>query len=146
MTKENDWWTAPAEAENGSLIMVTGRRDVSKFRDNPKFNTRLEITWKYGESGMPDDSTAELMEQVQDKLQACLKKDPIAVLTGIYTGDGLRNWVFYTLSTNIFCRKLNEELAEFPLLPLTLSAENDPQWAEYDEMRSLTEIMPGDDE
>ena len=140
-----DWWTAPAESENGSLIMVTGRRDIKKFRDNPRFNIRLEIEWSYGGSGMPDDATAELMEQVQDRLQAAFTKDPVAVLTGIYTGDGVRNWVFYTLSTHIFARKLNEALADLPLLPLQLSAENDPDWAEYDEMKDLTEIQSSDD-
>ena len=25
----NDWWTAPAEGENGRLILVTGRRAMN---------------------------------------------------------------------------------------------------------------------
>ena len=58
----------------------------------------------------------------------------MAVLTGIYTGDGERNWVYYTTSVHIFGRKLNEALAELPLLPLTIYTENDPDWGEYDEM------------
>lgn len=134
---ENDsWWTAPAESEDGRLIMVTGRRDVRKFRTNPRFTIRIEVTWKYdgNESGMPDKATSELMEQVQEALQAALHKDPIAVLTGIYTGDNRRDWVFYSLSTHIFGKKLNEALAAFPLLPITVYCENDPDWEEYDEM------------
>ncbi len=55
-------------------------------------------------------------------------------MTGIYTGAGERTWVFYTLSTNIFNKKLNAALEPLPLLPLQISAENDPQWEEYDEM------------
>ena len=74
------------------------------------------------------------MEQVQDALEACFANDPVAVNTGIYTGDGERNWVFYTRSLHIFQRKLNEALASFPVLPLTFHAEDDPQWEEYDEM------------
>lgn len=134
---ENDsWWTAPAESEDGRLIMVTGRRDVRKFRTNPRFTIRIEVTWKYdgNESGMPDKATSELMEQVQEALQAALHKDPIAVLTSIYTGDNRRDWVFYSLSTHIFGKKLNEALAAFPLLPITVYCENDPDWEEYDEM------------
>lgn len=115
MSKSSDWWTAPTESESGQLIMVTGRRDVEKFRSNPRFNIRVEITWKYeGEgSGMPDYNTSSLMEQVQDALEKEFEKDPVAVLTGIYTGDNERNWVFYTLSTHIFGRKLNDALASF---------------------------------
>lgn len=144
MAAKNDWWTSPTESENGKLIMVTGRRDIDSFRNNPKFKIRVEISWRYeGESnGMPDRPTSELMEAVQDSLQAAFMKDPIAVLTGIYTGDNQRDWVFYTLSTAIFNKKINEALAPFDLLPITIYAENDPMWAEYDEMRELSEITP----
>lgn len=132
---ENDsWWTAPAESDNGHIIMVTGRRDVARFRSNPKFSIRIEVTWKYDGDGMPDTATSQLMEQAQDNIQAILAKDPVAVLTGIYTGDGRRDWIFYSLSTHIFGKKLNEALAELPLLPITVYCENDPGWEEYDEM------------
>ena len=79
------------------------------------------------------------MEQVHEALAAEFKKDPVAILTGVYTGAGERNWVFYTRSLHIFGRKFNEILEPFPLLPITLYAEKDPEWNEYREMR-LTEI------
>ncbi|MDE6317148.1 MAG: DUF695 domain-containing protein, partial [Muribaculaceae bacterium] len=141
------WWTSPTEAENGSLIMVTGRRDVDKFRNNPKFSIRVEVSWKYaGEAnGMPDVATSELMSEVQDSLLATFQKDPVAVLTGIYTGDNRRDWVFYTLSTHIFQKKINESLEQFPVLTLEIYAENDPDWAEYSEMRELSEVTVSDD-
>ncbi len=146
MAKEEDWWTSPTESESGKLIMVTGRRDVDLFMSNPKFNIRIEITWKYDgdASGMPDKTTSETMEKVQDALQTMFIKDPVAVLTGIYTGDNERNWVYYTLSTHIFGRKLNEALSEFALLPIEIYAENDPEWNEYREMKEISEIDRGD--
>ena len=76
---------------------------------------------------------------MHEALATEFKKDPVAILTGIYTGAGERNWVFYTRSVNIFGRKINEILAPFELLPITLYAEKDPEWNEYREM-SLTEI------
>ncbi|MDE6573491.1 MAG: DUF695 domain-containing protein, partial [Duncaniella sp.] len=110
--------------------------DVEKFRSNPRFGIRIEVTWKYtpASDGMPSEEESETMEQVQEALQEVLRKDPVAVLTGIYTGDGSRDWVFYSLSTHIFGKKLNEALEPFPLLPITVYCENDPQWEEYDEM------------
>ena len=146
MANNSDWWTAPTESENGNLIMVTGRRDIENFKNNPKFNIRIEVTWKYNsdKSGMPDFETSSLMEEVQTAIENSFKKDPIAVLTGIYTGDGERNWIFYTLSTNIFGKKFNEALQSFELLPITIYAENDPEWNEYQEMKSLTEINSED--
>ena len=133
---EHEWWTAPTEGSEGGLVMVTGREDVTKFRSNPRFIYRVEVSWRYeaDSTGMPDLQTSEMMEQVTVRLQDAFDRDPVAVMTGIYTGDGERDWIFYTLSVNIFGRKLNEALADLPLLPITLYAENDPDWAEYDEM------------
>lgn len=143
MTKESDWWTAPTESEDGRLVMVTGRRDIDRFRSNPRFSIRVEISWTYNHddnAAMPSTADSMLMEQATDALNAVLDKDPVAVMTGIYTGAGRRDWVFYTLSTNIFTKKINEALAELPLLPLQIYAENDPSWAEYAEMREISEI------
>lgn len=146
MSKANDWWTAPTESENGRLIMVTGRRDIAEFRNNPRFNIRVEITWKYNgdASGMPDYETSSLMEKVQESLEQIFKKDPVAILTGIYTGDNERNWIFYTLSTHIFGRKINEALASFEILPISIYCENDSDWNEYQEMKELSEIDAGE--
>ncbi len=134
--QNSNWWTAPAEADNGRLIMVSGRTDVEKFRSNPRFNIRVEVAWPYegDASGMPGDELSRLMEQVQNALQEAFRKDPVAVLTGVFTGDNERTWVFYTLSIHIFSRKLNEALADLPLLPLKNSAEDDPEWLGYDKM------------
>lgn len=139
MEENDNWWTSPAESDDGRLIMVTGRRNVAKFRENPKFCIRVELTWPYnGDSaGMPDEPTSTLMEAVQEAIENTLKKDPVAILTGVYTGAGERNWVFYTLSTHIFGKKINDALADFDLLPISIYAENDPGWEEYDEMRTV---------
>lgn len=137
-----DWWTSPLEDENGNLIMVTGRDDVDKFRNNPRFKIRVEITLPYESmpNGMPTEKGSELIETVLEKIQDELKTDPVAILTGIYTGAGERNMVFYTVSTHIFNKKLNAALVDLPLLPLKISAENDSEWEEYQEMRELSEI------
>lgn len=139
---EDTWWTSPLENDNGQLIMVTGRGNVSKFRDNPRFSIRVTITQPYEArpDGMPTADSEEILEKVLDNLQEVFDKDPIAVLTGIYTGGGERTLVLYTLSVHIFNKKLNLALESLPLLPLKIEAENDPEWLEYQEMESLSRI------
>ncbi len=147
MSKENEWWTSPQESESGKLILVTGRKDIDRFRKNPKFSIRVEISWKYDgqEDGMPDLATSKQMEEVTERLQDVFTKDPVAVMTGIFTGDGIREWVFYTLSTNIFGRKLNESLSDLPVLPLEITCENDSAWEAYDEMAEAEAEVWADD-
>lgn len=143
----NDWWTSPTESESGALVMVTGRRGVEQARESGKYKIRVEITWKYpgNSAGMPDEPTSMVMEAVQEALTSTFDKDPVAILTGIYTGDNERNWIFYTTSVHIFEKKINVALAPFDLLPINIYTENDPDWLEYDEMREASEIAPADD-
>ena len=89
-----------------------------------------------GPLGFPDEATSHCLEEVTQAFEDNLKGKNTAILTGIYTGAGERNWIFYTFSTDVFGKFLNRALASFPLLPLDIYAENDPDWAEYDEMRA----------
>ncbi len=86
---------------------------------------------------MPNDVDSELMEQVEESLNSVFEKDPVAVLTEVYTGEGARNLVFYTLSLHIFQKKFNEALEDFPQLPLTFSVEEDNAWEEYTRMLAI---------
>lgn len=142
----NEWWTAPAESEDGMRIMVTGRRGMEPAIMSGKYNDRIEITWTYEaeNNGMPDYPTSVLMGKVHDALEKAFTKDQVAILTGIYTGAGERNWVLYTRNPSKFQYMLNEALGEFELLPLTFYAEKDPSWEEYNEMKDLTEIGDGE--
>lgn len=139
------WWTAPAEAHNKNTVLVTGRDDIDRFRNNGKYIYRVEITWKYNGNGMPHDQEAELMEKATDALIAAFAKDKIAVMTGIYTGDGQRDWIFYTKNLAIFNNVLNKALEPLPPLPVTIDAFADPQWEEYTQMRNDTYIPPSND-
>lgn len=95
---------------------------------------------------MPSESDSELMEGVTEALEAAFKADPVAVLAGIYTGDGERTLLFYTLSLHIFQRKFNEALAQFPTLPLQFEAFEDPDWEEYRQMLAFAKADDSDPE
>ena len=143
----SNWITAPFESVEGeNLVMCTVRTDVSRFRENPRFRFRVEVEWPYepAAGGMPHETLGHELEAVVDALQSVLKADPVAVLTGVYTGNGSRTMVFYTLSLHIFQRKFNEALADFPALPLEFEAFEDPDWEEYGSM--LSQVRRVDDE
>ena len=146
LTISDDWWTAPAEGDNGRLILVTGRRGLENVMATGFYRYRVEVTWQYEEDakGLPAYADSKIMEEVTDALNGCFNRDPVAVLTGIYTGDGERNWVFYTRSLHIFQRKFNEVMTPFPTLPLQFEAEEDPDWQEYREMCQC-EVAEGDE-
>lgn len=132
-----DWWTAPSEDKDGRTVLVTGRRALDNVIATRRYVYRIEMTWLYepDKSGMPDFATSRTMEMVTDAMQDALRHDPVAVMTGIYTGAGERNWVFYAVTLKAFQSFLNTALSSIDeQLPLTFHAEEDPDWEEYREM------------
>lgn len=142
------WWTAPTEAENGKTVMVTGRDYLDEVIAKGKYIYRVTVAWDYNAlpSGMPDDGDARLMEAVTDAFISEFKKDKIAYLTGIYTGDGRREWIFYTSNLIIFGKVFNRALAELDQMPLAIEAEEDRDWEEYREMREISYIPESEEE
>ena len=140
------FWTYPAEAESGKTIIVTGRDCVDTQRLSGKYPYRLSVSWDYTPlpDGMPDDADARMMEQATDLLLAETARDSAVILTGIYTGDGTRDWIFYTRSLLIFQKLLNRALSSLPELPLRIDAAEDPDWEEYLDMRARTYIPQED--
>ena len=137
MAEKDTLITVPTVDDEGNTIIVTANTDVAKFRSRSKYSIRVEVSLPYtpaGPLGFPDEKTAELLETITNSFEALLKGKNTAIMTGIYTGAGSRQWIFYTFSTEVFNKFLNHALADLPLLPIQIYAENDPDWAEYDEM------------
>ncbi len=142
------WWSAPAEAPSGRTVIVTGQDYLDKIREKGKFIFRVEISWKYEAlpDGMPVEQDAIQMEKATEALIETFRKDKVAYLTGIYTGDGSRDWIFYTMNLAIFGKVLNRALEDLDQMPLRIEAFSDPDWEEYSEMRANTYIPETDDE
>lgn len=120
-------------------VFITGRDDIEEFRNCKKLKERVEIYWKYDatSSGMPSEKDADMMNKAQEAIRVAVEKDKLAILTGVYTGNNERTMVFYARTAKVFGERLNEALKEFPLLPITLYVEKDPDWNEYAEMLEI---------
>ena len=123
------WFTALSENESGQMITVYGRDELNEFTESGKFK-----------EGLPCDDLGEKMEAVEEALRKAMeKKDKLAILTGVYTGGGEKVWVFYTRTVRVFGERLNEALAPFELLPISIYTEMDPDWEEYKDMYEMKE-------
>ncbi|MDY3070439.1 MAG: DUF695 domain-containing protein [Parabacteroides sp.] len=136
------WFTALSQNEEGQIITISGRDELDEFIQSGKYKERVEITWKYDgdEKGMPSESVGELMESVEETLRKAMeKKDKLAIMTSIYTGGNEKVWVFYTRTVRVFGERLNEALASFELLPISIYTEIDNDWEEYKDMYEMKE-------
>lgn len=119
---------------------------IDDFRNSGKYIYRIDVTWNYVSKpdGMPEDEDAQLMDEATEALKDAFKKDKVAVMTGIYTGDGKRDWVFYTKNLKIFSIVFNKALEALPTIPIVIDAEEDADWEEYNHMREET-YVPDED-
>ncbi|MCD7712931.1 MAG: DUF695 domain-containing protein [Firmicutes bacterium] len=139
MRLSNVWFTALSENESRQMITIAGREELTEFRNSGKLKERVEITWAYkgDQKGMPSDELAEQMEAVQETLRKAMEKDKLSILTAVYTGGGEKIWVYYTRTVRVFGERLNEVLASFELLPISIYTELDPEWEEYQDMYEM---------
>lgn len=139
MRLSDEWFTALSEDEEGRMIIVSGRDELTQFIESGKLKERAEISWKYeGDSkGMPPEELAALMEEVEVALKKAMEKDKLSILTSIYTGGNQKTWVFYTRTVRVFGERLNEALSSFELLPIEIYTELDPAWDEYKDMYEM---------
>ncbi len=144
---DDDTWTG-AEGENGDKpFLLRFRPHLQDFITTNKYNKRLTISWNYDSADsslMPGDDELELMQDVEDALVDTLEKDIQSVLAFVYTGHNQREWHWYSCDINETGKRLNEALADFDQLPIELSAEDDPEWREYNAV--LEGVDDSDDE
>lgn len=139
MRLSDNWFTAFSEDEEGRLISIYGRDELSEFMACGKLKERVEITWPYeGDAhAMPTDGVAERMEVFETTVRKAMEKDKLAILTAVYTGGNARVWVFYTRTVRVFGERLNEALASHEAYPISIYTELDPEWEEYQDMYEM---------
>ncbi|MGM9794793.1 MAG: DUF695 domain-containing protein [Candidatus Aphodosoma sp.] len=139
MILTDKWFSGMALNDAEQPVFITGRDDIEEFRNCKKLKERVEIYWKYDASanGMPTEKEADLMNKAQETIRSVVEKDKLAILTGVYTGNNERTMVFYARTAKVFGERLNDALKSFPLLPITIYVEKDPDWNEYAEMLEI---------
>ena len=137
------------EGESGRTVIVTGRDNMTKVMDSGKMPYLIRVSWRYEAlpDGMPVERDAELMGRVQDAFEATFRKDKAAYLVAVFTGEGRRDWLFYTGNLNIFNKVFNRALEDIEeTIPFEIDAQSDPEWGEYREMYDLTYIPEDESE
>ncbi|MDO4721644.1 DUF695 domain-containing protein [Porphyromonas circumdentaria] len=139
MILTDKWFTTIGSDQNNAMVIINGRLDIENFVKSGKFKYRIEIRLPYSSDskGMPDKPAERMIGQVEELLRPKMEKDKLAILTGNHLGGGVKYWVFYARTDKVFFERLNEALAELPLLPLEFDNEIDPEWSEYLDMLTL---------
>jgi hypothetical protein len=131
---ENDAWNLAEGSRNGLPTMIRYRPSLAAFCGDSKYPTLLTIEWSYEQedkTGLPSDEQSNEMRSFEDSLQKTLDPKRVAVLAFVFTHAGNRVWHYYFGNKSELQKGINKALSNQPNLPISLNAEEDPDWSEF---------------
>ena len=127
--KEDNWSLGEAQI-NGLPLIVRTRSRLPAIPDREIYENLIIISWPYtaNESGMPQPEENQRTIQFEDALEKALAPKGVGVQAACLTGNGSKEWRYYTYDTDEFVARLNQGLADHPPYPIELQMFKDPEW------------------
>lgn len=128
------WATSEGLLENGLPCLIRYREDLPGENEKKKLSTLVVISWGYESedgTGMPQEDELNQMEDFENLLDDALVEKGVARLMTVFTGDGVREWQFYTDDVEYFMKKFNEAFSGDEELPIEIDAFDDKNWDAY---------------
>jgi len=132
MAQENDWLIAEAE-QDGKPVILRAMSSVPRGIKTEEFSKLVSIFWEYrspNDAGMPDSDTNEQQLTFESALEA-LAEGGYSYPMIVVTGNGVKEWHWYTKDSQAWMDRLNEQLKDHPTYPLAIELSDDPEWSLY---------------
>lgn len=132
------WSTAVStRPSDGHRVIFRYRSEFEKSFKRSTYPDRVTIAWAYMPSnGMPARDETAAMDQMEDLLEPYVENTSLSILVLVTTGEGRREWVYYTKSKTEFMAAMNKALAGKSRFPVEIDLWTDPKWSRYDEFKS----------
>lgn len=129
------------DTKNDRVIIFRYLKDFSSSFNRSTLPVRVIITWEYrSKNSMPNDVDNAQMIAFEDLLHPAVRKNSLSTLVLVSTGDGLKEWIYYTKSENEFIKELNNTLKYIKPFPIQIHIANDPMWNSYDDFLKNNEV------
>lgn len=132
------WATAiSTNVNNGRKIIFRFAKEFRLDFNRASQPVRIIFVWKYeAESGQPGPGEHQRMNLFEDTLESVLKEDGFATLALVSTGEGLREWIYYTTSEPEFVARFDYALAGMPTYPIEIHTAWDPNWETWERFKA----------
>ena len=131
---EQETWTLSKGENDGFPFILRFRPNLKEFSITKEYCERIILLWKYNSTDnslLPTEEEMDLMEEVENSLVEILENDLQAILSFVYSGQNKKEWHWYSRNIDETCKRINDALSGFEILPIELLLEDDPEWSEY---------------
>ena len=132
----NDEWAVGQAEVDGLPIIVRSRTSLPAAPDREIYHCLIMVSWPYEpeNSGMPPADVNRQMQAFEDVLEQTLEKGEVGVQVASVTGNGAKQWRYYTYDTDEFMGVFNEALQGHAAYPVELQLFQDPEWGALAEL------------
>lgn len=127
-------WSVAEAQKNGKPLIVRYRSRRPEGVAPAGYPFLLSATWSYQPAtlaGLPSEQDVELMSRFEDALESALESSGSAHLMVVLTGNGDRDWLWYSRGEEDSMRQVNRALKGHKPYPVQFSVQRDPRWRAY---------------
>jgi hypothetical protein len=139
-TEESRDWTVAKASDQGKPLIIRFRSTPPTGINQTNYRHMMAISWKYepsSDAGMPSPKESDRMKGLEDLLNQAFEPVQQAFLTVVVTGNGVREWQWYSRDPAEFMSLLNKALAGHSQFPITVSKQDDPEWEAYSQFQQF---------
>ena len=119
--------------EDGMPVIWRFVNELPSLEERSALPWLIVVTWRYDGSarnGMPSDQVNRAMQALEDSLEAL---EVPGGLSFVYcrTGNGLKEFSYYTHDTGAFMIAVNQALASSERYPIEIDFYEDAEWSEF---------------
>jgi hypothetical protein len=131
---QEKWTVDDGNLENGLPFTIRFREDLPEEKEIKKLRMLVVISWSFESAdgnGMPNEEELDQMENFENLIDEALVEKGTARLMTVFTGEGVREWQFYTDDEEFFMKKFNAAMEGREILPLDIEVFEDENWEAY---------------
>jgi hypothetical protein len=139
----HEWLNASASFDDGTRKIYSVREQAPAGAGPDTFSTVVVIEWTF-EDQLPDAHLRQEMDVLEELLEPLDDTAAGSFLVHIITGDGLREWCYYTRDYPAFRAALNRLTAGQRHFPIELEYQEHTDWSYWEEIRDFVQNDLGD--
>lgn len=103
-------------------------------RPADRLPTAIEISWPYDSATVfPESGENQRMVAFEEAIEELTSENGHTELVQVSTGNGVKEWLFYSHDREAFMSRMNTLLRDHPRYPLEIKFYDDPSWQIWSE-------------
>lgn len=140
LTENNSWLMTAVKYDDGTGKIFRVRETPPKDVSAEKLSTCVIVEWPL-DGDMPSKELMAHINTFEDAIESLNDDSGDSVQFHIITGQGLREYCYYTTSYEWFINKFSELLSHLPRYPVNIEYQENTDWRYWEQILELAKTQ-----